>query len=360
MRDALSPDTRGLDPQALEQAVRNLLCECGGFNAGEDLVICREDAGHGWYDATVAEAVAQEAARLGLNVTLRDAPPPDAPQPEEITALIASEASIVYFARIGDQDRFGAAGAAGRRVMVYARNAGDLASDFGRAPHGAMRALKTAVDQVLQSAERIEITCGNGTAMAGRVAPQPGNPADTTVRRFPLGVPAPVAAAGFSGRVALVDSLTPTGNRSYDPPVLPIAGLVFAVVEQGRIQGFEGPAPDVAAIEAHYAHVGDLFGIDPWVVHSWHAGLHPGCPFFPAEGRDRDYWSNTVFSNPRLLHFHTCGTAAPGEISWNLVDASVTLDGVPLWQQGVMRPRNFAPLRESLAEHPALQALFPT
>lgn len=94
------------------------------------------------------------------------------------------------------------------------------------------------------------------------------------------------------------------------------------------------------------------------MVHSWHAGLHPGCRFFAAEGSDRDYWSNTVFSSPRVLHFHTCGATAPGEISWNLVDATVTVDGVPLWQAGTLRPRAFAALTAVLDAHPALGALF--
>lgn len=345
-------------PADLSEAVRNMLFACGGFAPGDRLTICREDASHGWYDAQVAEAVAREAEKLGLLVTLADALPPEEPQPAALARAIASDDSIVYFARVGDQDRFGASGAAGRRVMVYARNAPDLASAFGRVPHAAMRALKLEIDQVLFGADCVEITCAAGTLMAGRVAELPEVIADTTIRRFPLGVPAPVPAQGFCGQVALTGALTPTGNTAYDPPVMPLTGRVLAHVDRGRIIGFEGAQADVAAIESHYARISLKLGIDPWVVHSWHAGIHPGCRFFGPEGADLDYWSNTVFSSPRLLHFHTCGAQAPGEISWNIIDPTVHVDGVPLWNAGVLEPRAFPSLAACLGAHPELDALF--
>ncbi|MEC3861756.1 hypothetical protein VK792_10700 [Mesobacterium sp. TK19101] len=351
----LADDTR----QALSRAARNLLCDCGGFAPGDELLIYREDARHGWYDAAVADAVAQEAARMGIAVRLTDAPPPAATPDPAVAGVLASPANIVYFARIGDQDRFGAAGAAGRRVMVYARNAADLASPFGQVPHQAMRAFKAAVDGVLIRAQQIEITCPAGTRITGSVAQKTATPQDTTIRRFPLGVPAPVSATDFSGRVALVGGLTPTGNRAYDPAVLALQAPLFAHVEQGRITGFDGPEDQVAKVTAHYTALAEAFGLDPFVVHSWHAGLHPGCPFFDAMDDSRDYWSNTVFSNPRLLHFHTCGTEPPGEISWNLVDATVRVDGAPLWDAGVLKPRGFGALSACLDAYPVLRDLFP-
>jgi len=353
---SLTDDTR----RALSRAARNLLCDCGGFAPGDEVVIYREDARYGWYDAAVADAVAQEAARMGIAVHLTDTLPPTDKPDTALAGVLASPANIVYFARIGDQDRFGAAGAAGRRVMVYARNAADLASAYGQVPHQAMRAFKAAVDGVLIRAHQIEITCPAGTRITGSVAQKSATPQDTTVRRFPLGVPAPVSASGFSGRVALYGGLTPTGNRAYDPAVLPLKEPLFANVDQGRITGFDGPADQVAEVTAHYTRLADVFGLDPFVVHSWHAGMHPGCPFFDPMDDSRDYWSNTVFSNPRLLHFHTCGTEPPGEISWNLVDATVCIDGVPLWDAGSLKPRAFGALSTCLEAYPTLEDLFPT
>lgn len=158
--------------------------------------------------------------------------------------------------------------------------------------------------------------------------------------------------------MALSDSLTPTGNRCYAPAVLPLENTVFALFEEGRITGFDGPAPEVARIRAHYRAVADSFGIEPFTVHSWHAGIHPGCPFYDPGAGDRDYWSNSVFSSPRLLHFHTCGTTAPGEIAWNLVDATVLVDGTPLWDAGRLMPHAFARTAEALEASPSLSELF--
>ncbi|WP_158971416.1 hypothetical protein [Chachezhania sediminis] len=349
----------GSRPADLTAAARNLLVDCAGLGAGDPLVVCVEAAEHGWYDDAVADAVAQAAADMGMSVRQCVAGPPEADQPAEVEALLASDSNIVFFARVGDQGRFdGHVG--GRRVMVYARNAADLGSAFGQVPHTAMQGFKAAVNRVLFGAAEIRITCPNGTDITGH--PPRGTEleeaTDVTTRRFPLGVPAPVPADGFRGQVALTGSLTPTGNRHYDPASLALDGTVMAQLDGGRITGFDGTADQVARICAHYAHVANLFGLEPFAVHSWHAGIHPGAPFFDPAGQDPDYWSNNVFCSPRLLHFHTCGTSAPGEIAWNLIDASVHVDGEPLWLDGRMRPQAFAPLAECLAREPELAALF--
>lgn len=263
-------------PSLLSEASRNLLCDCAGLSPGDEVVICGEAPEHGWYDAEAAETVAAEARRIGLRVHRCEALPPGLEQPPEVTELLASAANVIFFARIGDEGRFDAR-AEGRRVMVYARNAAALASDFGRVPHTAMYQLKAAIDRFLVTARHITITCPNGTHMTGLAPQDVIAPADTSTRRFPLGVPAPIPAGRFSGRVALTDALTSTGNRPLDPAVLPLEGTVFAQVDAGRITGFKGAPGDVDRINAHYLAVAQRFGVEPFTVHSWHAGIHPGC-----------------------------------------------------------------------------------
>lgn len=344
------------EPENLFESARNLLLNCGEFQEGDDLVICREDAGHGWYDTAAADAVAQEATKLGMSVRLLDVAAPG--DEGALNDKIGPNANVVYFARFGDNGRFVEKAPGTRQVMVYARTAPVLASDFGRVDYRAMKALKMAVDAVLFAADEIEITCPLGTSVTGAVrGAGDAAPADVTVRRFPLGVPAPVPGAGFRGKVAVAGSLTPTGNHAYTPAVVPLQRPVFAHFNEGRITGFDGPADIVAAVEGHYAHVAGLFGIDPMVVHSWHAGLHPGCRFEPDDGRDSDQWSNTIFSSPRVLHFHTCGTHAPGEICWNVIDPTVRVDGVGLWQDGRLRLRDFGPTAQCLRDWPELERL---
>ena len=67
-------------------------------------------------------------------------------------------------------------------------------------------------------------------------------------------------------------------------------------------------------IDNHYNYVSKKYKIDKDVIHSWHCGIHGGLLTDTINENDPDYWSNTVFGNPKYLHFHTCGNYAPGEI----------------------------------------------
>ena len=344
---------------ALAEGARNLLINCAGLEAGESLLIVREDPALGWYDRAAPEAVAQEARARGVTPTLLDVGPPrNAPEPGVAEAIAAHDCTV-FFARIGDQDRFAAPLPGTRTVMCYARDAAMLASAYGRASHLAFRDLKDAVNAVLLGAGRIEITCPRGTAYAGTVSEADrAAPADVSVLRFPLGVPQPLDGAGFSGRVAVARYLTPTGSRVYEPPALALEGTIQAEVEAGRIAGFTGERDEVARVRAHYERVAGEFGIDWDVVHSWHAGIHPASAYGADVAEDPDRWSNSVFTNPRFVHFHTCGDYAPGEICWNVLDPSIAIDGVALWDKGRLRPAAFPRTKACLETWPELAALF--
>lgn len=348
----------------LDAGARNLLRNCAGLRRGWKVVVVAEDPGLGWYDDAAPEAVADTARKMGAHVSVIPVGGPEAGLPDPVRAQIAASDLSVFFARIGDQDRFGDRLQGARTVMSYARTAPALASLHGRLDHRAMLALKAAVDTVLAAARLIEITCPLGTCLSARrdqMVTTPGR--DVSILRFPLGVPRPVEAAAFSGSVTLARYLTPTGSRSYTPASLALPGAdaaepVSAEVLGGRIRGFAGPEAMVAQIEAHYTHVSGLYGIDPWVVHSWHAGIHPGCGFDAPAGRDPDLWSNSVFNNPRFLHFHTCGAYAPGEICWMIADPTVRVDGRDLWRDGRLNLSGFPSLAGALADWPVLARAF--
>lgn len=349
-----APETDG----KFEEGARNLLLNCGEFAAGSEILILHEDPTLGWYDAALPETLARCAERLGMRPKCVMVGAPSEPLGTEAAELSAHYGNVIYLARIGDQDRFAAVQPGKTKVMCYLRNEEMLASDFGTLDHRAMQALKRSIDRVLVNAKQIEITCPLGSRIVG--APSslaPGEPADVTVRRFPLGVPQPLDAAGFKGDVVLARYLTPTGSRAYEPAFLTLEQPVFAQVEAGRIRSFSGENAAVNAVRTHYEHVSGLFDIDPSAVHSWHAGIHAGCSYDWAAEEDPDRWSNTVFNNPRVLHFHTCGAYAPGEICWMLLDPSVHVDGTALWEQGRLRPENFSETEASLKAWPALSRL---
>lgn len=341
---------------ALEEGARNLLFSCAGFRAGDDLLIVHEDPALGWYDEAAPLAVAALARREGLNVTLCRTRAIEAGAEPATDAQIAAAANVLFFARLGDRNRFARATPGRRVVMSYATTAAALASPFGTTPHRAMSDLKRAVDEALFAADEMTLSCPLGTTVRGS-APGPLDEAsEVGVRRFPLGVPTPMPADGFAGNVVLARYLTPTGSRVYTPAVMPLASPVLAEIAGGRIEALSGAEAVVEAIAGHYHRVAARFGIDPGAVHSFHAGIHPGCVADRPAEADADRWSNTVFSSPRALHFHTCGAYAPGEICWMVIDPTIALDGRALWRNGRLDPAHPA-LAATLARHRVLQPL---
>ena len=111
-------------------------------------------------------------------------------------------------------------------------------------------------------------------------------------------------------------------------------------------------------MEHHYDHVASLFNLDTYCVHSWHAGIHPGCWYHTSAHEDLHRWSGSAFGNPRLMHMHTCGDYAPGEISWNIVDPTIRVDDVVLWENGRLHPQRLASGAEIFYAHSHLEMLF--
>ena len=100
------------------------------------------------------------------------------------------------------------------------------------------------------------------------------------------------------------------------------------------------------------------FAIDRNFVHSWHAGIHPGCGY-PWDARaNYERWGGAAFGNPRILHFHTCGAYAPGEISLNVIDPTVEADGVAYWEQGTFRAERLPNGHEILRRYTCAARLF--
>lgn len=342
----------------LEEGARNLLVGCAELAAGAHVLIVAEDPALGWYDAKLPEALAETAASLGMAVDMVAVGAPDNRPDPDLAALLDAHDNIVFLARLGDQDRFAAPEPGKRRVMTYVRSAAMLASAYGRTDHRAMTALKQAVNKALTGARNVTITCPRGTHLEGAVSPRQRPEGDVSVRRFPLGVPIPLLADRFSGEVVLADYLTPTGSHVYTPATLALSEPVTARVERGRIAGFDGADGPVAAVAAHYDHVAGLFGIDRDCVHSFHAGIHPAMVYDRPVAQDPDRWSNTAFTDPKYLHFHTCGAYPPGEICWMVADHTTRLDGVALWQDGRLRPERHPATAACLSEHDVLRRLF--
>jgi hypothetical protein len=346
--------------ERLTKGARNLLLNCAKCQPGDTLLIVRETDDIGYYDPELCTAIKNVADDIGLITKMfgvplsRDVTAPSA----DLEGEMGKADCTVFLARLGDQIRFRPKNSPNLQIISYALDRDMLASPFGTIDYQAFEALKEMVNMAVFQGSEIRVTCPAGTDFGGAIATMPMSVLDTTLKRFPVSVFAPIPGEGFSGRIAQNGFLTGTGSQYYTPWSCELKETVFVNFENTRITGFEGSVDDVAAAKAHYEFVGNKYGIDTYYLHSWHAGIHPGCEFKKPAGDDFERWSGGAFGNPRILHFHTCGAYPPGEISLNILDATVCVDGVALWENGELYVSRIAGGEALLEEYPDMRAIF--
>lgn len=324
------------DPKA---GAKSLIQDAIGAKSGESIAIIAEDPGLGFYDAMVPECIADVAETLGIATSiirvgdhagLDDIPP-------AVQTALAEFDHVFFHSRLGDTLRFSDIPGSASKTMSYALDISVLGGPSCTVPHRVMEEIRAAFDYQADRAETWHITCANGTDIRGTQdigAVQRGEAEDFTVTRYPVCAPRPLPCNTANGRVALTHWLMASGNRQYSDDELLLPDVVTAFVENGRIADFEGPGGLVDRMRAHYTRVGETFSMDPWNVHSWHAGINPGCSYPVRATRNIERWGKVAFANPRYLHFHTCGNYAPGEIAWSIFDANVTFGDRIMWDCG--------------------------
>lgn len=338
----------------------NLVRDCVGATTGQRMLIVRESEKLGFYDEQAPMLVAIAARSLGIFVyeTHTNSSITTEEDRKNLLQSITGFDHVVFFARVGDQIRFSDNAGIPSSTMCYTLNDTALNSQFGTACHHGMCEIKHAIDVAFENAEHIRVTCPRGTDYAGLLRKTSNKIVEVSLKRFPQLVPRPIPAIDFSGRVALSRFLLGTGSHHYEPYCLTLPEDVVAYVEGNSITHFEGAEDQVARVERHYRDISSQFNIQPWYVDSWHAGIHPACQFNSNAEADLIRWSGTAFGNPRLLHFHTCGEYAPGEIAWNIVDPTICLDDVPVWENGQLYPDRILACEPILTAHPNLAAIF--
>ena len=343
----------------LQSGIHNLLFNCAELNSGDRLLVVSEDPALGWYDPLVSEKLVIEARKFGVETKLLRVNGPDEELGEDALKYINDATCVIFLARIGDQNRFEPRENNKKVVMSYARTVGTLASSFGTIPYPAVVEMKKAIERIFARAELIHIKCPNGTNLIGESGElNKKAKTDVSMLRFPMVVPMPISARNFSGRVRLIDYLTSTGSRYYEPASVFLEEPIFVYIESGKINRFEGNSKVISRVESHYSKISKLFQIDKDIVHSWHAGIHPGITYDKPIIENPDRWSNTMFASPRYLHFHTCGDYAPGEICWMVRDPSILIDDKPLWLKGEICARKFPETSECLSNWPQLSSVY--
>ena len=332
-----------MDKKLLNKSINNLLNNCAELDKNDSLLIISEDPKFGWYDKEISDAVYNYAKnQLGLNTELLIVGEPKNNSKSTLEKIIDNYDCVIFFARIGDQERFETPSSNTKRIMSYVRNIDSLCSLFSSTNYLEMRKFKDVINKIIFEANNIEISCPLGTKLKGTINKKNiDQNKDTSVLRFPVVVPAPILAKNFSGEVVLTGYLTSTGSKVYEPMSLKIESPVIANIVNGRIANLNGEKKVVEKIEKHYENVSKTFNIEHDIVHSWHAGMNPGIHYSSTIEENPDRWSNTIFPSPKYLHFHTCGNYAPGEICWMISNHNIKIDNVPIWENGVLKVDSF-------------------
>lgn len=319
--------------------IQNLVHHCIGVKAGQNVLIIKEANQYDYFDSSISDIVERELSSMGVNTTMLTVPLCAGPEsiPAYINAAVEQADHTVFFARIGDQLRFSPFSGKGTRTMCYALNNQFLGSEFCTISHDFMAEVLEKLERELSQAREWRITCPLGTDVSG-ICERRNTPITKTgtfsLYNFPIGTFKPVSGSSLNGHVVLSKWLSPTGYHLYEPDYLLLEEPVMVTVNQGRIIEFEGDGNLVEKVRHHYESVSRKLDIDPCVVHSWHAGINHKTFYDRPPEQDLSRWSNLTFSSPRRVHFHTCGAYAPGEIAWNVFDATVYFDNKVYWKDG--------------------------
>tara|TARA_B110000027_G_scaffold68115_1_gene72813 strand:+ start:1030 stop:2091 length:1062 start_codon:yes stop_codon:yes gene_type:complete len=343
----------------IKKASYNLLINCAKLSSEKKLLIIYEDQKYGWYSKDVVEVIYTEAKNLGINTVLLEVGEPNNESKDRWKDIIDAYDCTIFFARLGDQGRFENNFFNSKRVMSYVKNTESLLSSFGSTNYYAMQEIKEIINTLLIKSDHIEITCPLGTKVSGRINKnQFIKNNDVTLLRFPIVVASPILADHFSGKILLTNYLTSTGSKVYKPNYIKLKEPVIVNVENGKIVNFSGDIQTIKKIEDHYSQIANTFDIDKNIVHSWHSGIHPGLTFKESIAQNPEKWSNTIFASPSNLHFHTCGNYAPGEICWNILNHSVKIDGIPIWEDGVLKVESFKETLDCIEKWQDLKYLY--
>lgn len=334
--------SQAIDDTGQRAGALNLLKNCLSIEAGDNVLIIGEEGRSAFFDAAVCDIVAEAAREAGARPRIMIAPQTDGPNdiPADIAEAMGNADHTLFFARLGDRMRFVRLPGNGTKTMCYTRDAGYLGAEFGRVPYGLYVDVLDRLMARISVASACRIRCPLGTDLTADLALPDGEnsggdpvAADFTVKLFPVMIFPPLSCAQMSGRLALGRWLMSTTVNAYEGSLFEIGGDVFAILDRGRITGFEGAASEVARIEAHFRKVASSVGGDPFAINSWHAGIYPKT-YYPGVATKRvEHWADIVYGSPRYTHFHACG-GDPGDICLSLFDATISFDEEVLWDAG--------------------------
>ena len=311
----------------------NLLEAAMELTSKDSILIIAEKPEYGVYDGDCTLFIQEAARSIAKTVNLIDVDFQHglSELPAAAAELFAVSSKVLFQARLGDTLRFD--DLRSNTTVSYAYNLEILGSLFCTTQHGLMEGLLNHLTRTIATSRAWRVATGRGEILSGRAAlVAPEN--ESSMKRFPICTIPPIDCRQAEGRIQVCRWITDTGHLSYPDSSFALAEDVTVEIKDGRIQAFDGNSRDVYLLQRHYDRVGSALGIDPFIIDSWHCGIHPKCAYRRRPDTDIATWGRQVFANPRYLHIHTCGSYTPGEICLSVTDATVQFDDRVFWNSG--------------------------
>ncbi|MDH3695403.1 MAG: hypothetical protein OER96_12625 [Gammaproteobacteria bacterium] len=322
-----------------QKGALNLLRNCIDVQPGQSVLLVVEPD-DSFYNSDVVDIVEYEAKQLGADISIVKPALIDGPEafPDSLANEVNESNHTIFLSRIGDNIRFTRIRGRGSKTICYALDADFLGSEFCTMPHDGMQTMLDNLLDDMDSASEWRITCPLGTKLTGTFQNKRSRRTIKdnafTLGTFPIVIIPPIPCDTMNGRAVITHWLMATSNRHYEPSTLILDQPVTVFIENGKILDFEGDDATITNVRKHYQHVAGLFDIEPYNIHSWHAGVN-SMTYYPRPAMENiEHWGAVAFASPRYTHFHTCGDYAPGEIAWSMFDTTIYVDNEKYWEDG--------------------------
>ena len=338
-----------------EIGARNLLLNCANAKAGDHILLVGEQSETPYFDPRLCQDVADVAKKIGVSAEIILAEPViDASRfPGSVSAAMQSADVTIFFSRLGDQVRFADSPGSGKKIMTYTLTRQHLQSLFAGVDYQAMKLIHDELLTDIESSTSYRIETSSGTDLYAQLPHinniEKSDVVDFTLELFPVMIFPPIVFSKLSGQLIIERFIMSTSVRQYDDSVFYLDSPVAVTVEDSRMVDFDGDSSVIVGLQSQLERAAAITGGDPYRLNSWHTGINP-YTFF--EGNPYDHlerWGTVSYGSPCYTHFHTAGFD-PGDASINLLNASISFDDKPFWDEGRFVYLDRAEIRSQLDE----------
>jgi hypothetical protein len=323
----------------IEAGVRNLLLNCADARAGNRVLLVGEDDQDPCFEPELCFEVAGIAESMGMktDIVMAEVPPDAGHFPDSVRKAMLSADLTIFFSRLGDRVRFLESPGTSKKVMTYTLNRNYLGAPFATLDYRKMQKIHDLLKRRMSDARTCFLEADCGTRLMNDISNDPGIEdskfTEFSLELFPVMIFSPINCNNLRGDLVLQHFLISTSTHSYDDSTLLLNSPVKVQIENSRMVAFEGEEREVRRVKDQLERASKVTKGDAYAVNSWHTGINPNTFFEGDPYENLEYWGTVTYGSPRYTHLHAAGHD-PGDISIQLMDASIYFDDEMFWNKG--------------------------